>query len=205
MTTHDESNTDENDQQQHHDTSGIEEEAPSSAPPVVMDELVDNDAVGRYTGQVKWFQDKLGFGFITVCVGDERGKDIFVHHTGIRPLNSMYKTLRKGEYVNFNTVLGVNGVQAVDVTGIGGGSLMCDIIPMAQQPPQLPHYYHHINHQHHSAPATALPQPSPTLQYYGFSQMPRGFMQNQPNHRHHHFSAHHPPPPPPPLSICRCE
>jgi cold shock CspA family protein len=105
-------------------------------PPIgtlVMDEIVDRDVVGSYTGQVKWFSDRLGFGFTTVCVGPEKGKDIFVHHTGIRPSNSNYRTLRKGEYVNFNLTNGHNGPQAVDVTGIGGGSLMCDVAPVRRQ------------------------------------------------------------------------
>lgn len=97
---------------------------------LVMDEVVDRDVVGKYTGQVKWFNDKLGYGFITVCDGVDKGKDIFVHHTGVRPVNSNYKTLRKGEYVNFNLTNGHNGPQAVDVTGICGGSLMCDVLPI---------------------------------------------------------------------------
>ena len=93
-----------------------------------MDEIVDRvGIVGDYTGQVKWWNDKLGFGFATVCEGPERGRDIFVHHTGIRPVSSNYRTLRKGEYVNFNITEGHNGHQAVDVTGICGGMLMCDV------------------------------------------------------------------------------
>jgi CspA family cold shock protein len=97
---------------------------------LVMDEIVDRDVVGKYTGQVKWFNDRLGYGFCTICDGAEKGKDMFVHHTGIRPVNSNYKTLRKGEYVNFNLSNGHNGPQAVDVTGICGGSLMCDVLPI---------------------------------------------------------------------------
>ena len=98
--------------------------------PVVMDEIIDRDVVGQYTGQVKWFNDRLGYGFCTVCDGGEKGKDIFVHHSGIRPMNSNYKTLRKGEYVSFNLTNGHNGQQAVDVTGVCGGSLMCDVMPI---------------------------------------------------------------------------
>lgn len=93
--------------------------------------------VGEITGQCKWFNDKLGYGFVTVQSGEDKGKDIFVHHSGIKPLNSIYKTLKKGEYINFNIVAGEHGPQAVHVTGIGGGTLMCDVTPAikAQQPP----------------------------------------------------------------------
>ena len=86
-----------------------------------------NDSFGKYTGQCKWFNDQLGYGFVTIIDGDEKGNDIFVHHSGISPLNSQYKTLCKGEYINFNTIQGANGLQAVDITGIKGGPLMCDI------------------------------------------------------------------------------
>ena len=88
--------------------------------------------VGKYIGQCKWFNDVLGYGFVTQQSGDDKGKDIFVHHSGIHPLNSHYKTLRKGEYVNFNIVCGDNGDQAVDVTGINGGTLMCDVSPIVR-------------------------------------------------------------------------
>ena len=85
--------------------------------------------IGEFIGQCKWFNDKLGYGFITVQYGEDKGKDIFVHHSGIKPLNSNYKTLKKGEYINFSIINGDNGLQAVNVTGICGGSLMCDVIP----------------------------------------------------------------------------
>lgn len=89
----------------------------------------DDSIIGNYIGQCKWFSDKLGYGFITIQDGDMRGKDIFVHHTGIKPRNSNYKTLKKGEYINFSVANGDNGLQAVNITGIGGGTLMCDVIP----------------------------------------------------------------------------
>jgi CspA family cold shock protein len=95
---------------------------------VILDEVKEQESYGQYTGHTKWFNDKLGYGFITICDGDEKGKDIFVHHSGIKPLNSNYKTLRKGEYIQFNIINGMNGLQAVDVTGIKGGPLMCDYV-----------------------------------------------------------------------------
>ena len=97
--------------------------------PAVLQEASAEPKVGEYVGQCKWFNDNLGFGFITIQTGDSKGRDIFVHHSGIKPLNSNYKTLKKGEYINFDIVEGENGQQAVNVTGIGGGSLICDVSP----------------------------------------------------------------------------
>ena len=92
----------------------------------VFDEVIDQVEFGDVVGNCKWFNKKLGYGFITVYTGDHKGKNIFVHHTGIQPLNSHFKTLRKGEYINMNIIDGKNGLQAVDVTGVCGGPLMCD-------------------------------------------------------------------------------
>jgi CspA family cold shock protein len=95
---------------------------------IVVDAVSDTPHYSEFTGSTKWFNDKLGYGFITICDGNDKGKDIFVHHSGINPLNSNYKTLRKGEYIQFNIVNGINGLQAIDVTGIKGGPLMCDYV-----------------------------------------------------------------------------
>ncbi len=105
---------------------------------VVLDEVVEKESYGKYTGSTKWFNDKLGYGFITICDGEEKGKDIFVHHSGIKPLNSNYKTIRKGEYIQFNIINGMNGLQAVDVTGIKGGPLMCDYVTSKRVVPPVP-------------------------------------------------------------------
>ena len=51
-------------------------EAP--VPQDVVMEVKEVEVVGKYTGQCKWFNDKLGYGFVTICDGDEKGKDIFV-------------------------------------------------------------------------------------------------------------------------------
>jgi len=77
-------------------------------------------------GSVKWFRNSLGYGFITYLEGENQGKDLFVHHSGIQPTKSQYKTLQQGEYVTFSVTTGANGPQAVQVKGISGGPLMCD-------------------------------------------------------------------------------
>jgi len=96
-----------------------------TSPILILSEKTDIPH-GEYIGYCKWFNNKLGYGFIRVGSGDLTGKDIFVHHSGLNPLNSNFKTLFKGEYMHFNVIDGKNGKQAVDVTGIYGGPLMCD-------------------------------------------------------------------------------
>lgn len=110
------------------ETTNIEQSTPEHVVIDVLEEEHNEERTGQYTGQCKWFNDLLGYGFVTICVGTDTGKDIFVHHTGIKPLNSNYRTLKKGEYLSFNIVNGINGLQATDVTGINGGPLMCDFV-----------------------------------------------------------------------------
>ena len=47
----------------------------------------------RILGRVKWFNNKAGYGFITVTDGDRSGKDIFVHHSGIKVGSEQYRYL----------------------------------------------------------------------------------------------------------------
>jgi CspA family cold shock protein len=96
---------------------------------------VTQETSERITGMVKWFNNKAGFGFITVCGdGAHSGKDIFVHYTSIRVTNSQYKYLVQGEYVDFSLVKSENEkheYHAVDVSGVLGGSIMCETRRMA--------------------------------------------------------------------------
>lgn len=89
----------------------------------------------RLTGMVKWFNNKAGFGFITVSgEGEQAGNDIFVHYTSIRVNNSQYKYLVQGEYVDFTLVKSENEkheYHATDVSGVLGGSIMCETRRMA--------------------------------------------------------------------------
>ena len=64
-------------------------------------------------GTVKWFNDKIGYGFIQ----SEDGQDIFVHHTGIN--GSGFKSLKDGDRVTFDITQGQKGPAAVNVTPVG--------------------------------------------------------------------------------------
>jgi cold shock CspA family protein len=83
------------------------------------------------SGRVKWFNNKAGYGFITVndCETNE-DRDMFVHHSEIKVEQTQYKYLVQGEYVEF--VIGAISrenkidAHATNVRGINGGKLMCE-------------------------------------------------------------------------------
>lgn len=62
------------------------------------------------SGQVKWFDDAKGFGFIA----QEKGPDVFVHHSSINA--SGFKSLKEGQRVEFTITQGKKGPQAENVT-----------------------------------------------------------------------------------------
>lgn len=109
--------------------------------PTIVSTIVATIGTGssHVMGCVKFFDKNAGFGFISVLKTAEfpqfAEKDIFVHYSGIRIENQQYKYLVKGEYVEFkivpSTKPGSNGsnddkYNAVDITGIQGGKLMCE-------------------------------------------------------------------------------
>ena len=91
---------------------------------------MSDNTVNRMSGCVKWFNNKSGFGFITVCSEiSNKGSEIFVHYSAIRNSKTQYKYLVQGEYVDFNLVSNETGdhkFNADDVTGINGGLIMCE-------------------------------------------------------------------------------
>jgi len=82
-----------------------------------------------YTGRVKWFNNKSGYGFVTIVDGDRSGDDVFAHHSGICVSSEQYRYLVQGEYITFTlkeTTGGQHSVQAWDIHGVCGGPLMCE-------------------------------------------------------------------------------
>ena len=64
------------------------------------------------TGQVKWFNEIKGFGFIE----QSQGPDVFVHFSSIQ--SAGFKTLAEGQKVQFTVTQGKKGPQAENVTVI---------------------------------------------------------------------------------------
>lgn len=62
-----------------------------------------------YTGNVKWFDNKKGYGFIE----REEGEDVFVHFSAIE--EDGFKSLEDGQEVEFEIVEGDRGPQAENV------------------------------------------------------------------------------------------
>lgn len=65
------------------------------------------------TGNVKWFNDAKGYGFIS----RPDGPDVFVHHTAIQ--GEGFRTLSEGQQVEFDVVEGPKGLQASNVRKVG--------------------------------------------------------------------------------------
>lgn len=62
------------------------------------------------TGEVKWFNNAKGWGFI---IPEGGGTDIFVHYSSIT--GTGYKTLLAGQTVNFDLDKGERGSHAANV------------------------------------------------------------------------------------------
>lgn len=93
------------------------------------DTVTPSAASEHLTGRVKWFNNKAGYGFITVTDGSRSGTDVFVHHSAINVENQQYKYLIQGEYVEFELIKTSSDKhewQASRVSGIRSGKLMCE-------------------------------------------------------------------------------
>ncbi len=64
------------------------------------------------TGQVKFFNESKGFGFIS----RENGPDVFVHFSAIQ--GNGFKTLTEGQKVSFTVTQGQKGPQAENVQAL---------------------------------------------------------------------------------------
>ena len=61
------------------------------------------------SGNVKWFNEKKGYGFIT----DGTNNDLFVHYSSI--VGEGFRNLKEGESVQFDVEQGPKGPTAINV------------------------------------------------------------------------------------------
>jgi cold shock CspA family protein len=108
-------------------TSTVHDNVEQNETEEVTNENLSYNESTVYTGQCKWFSNKLGYGYITSVSENLKGKDFFVHFSDIKPLSSPFKTLTNGEYINFNLKSNDKGPQATNIKGVQGGPLMCDL------------------------------------------------------------------------------
>lgn len=84
----------------------------------------------REIGCVKWFNNKAGYGFLSVSSeGTSEPRDVFVHHSAIKVGQEQYRYLVQGEYVEFafaTVTTEGHKYQAAEVSGVRGGKLMCE-------------------------------------------------------------------------------
>ena len=84
--------------------------------------------MNKLTGCVKWFDSRLGYGFVT-CLdsGHElHNTDIFLHFSSIS-VSDEYKKVFPGEYISFDIDTNKNGkVITKDVRGVLGGPLLIE-------------------------------------------------------------------------------
>ncbi|MGQ0612161.1 MAG: cold-shock protein [Planctomycetaceae bacterium] len=64
-------------------------------------------------GQVKWFDNRKGWGFITQADGE----DVFVHYRNV--VGDGFKSLKDGQQVEFDVVQGDKGLHAENVRAVG--------------------------------------------------------------------------------------
>ncbi|MFC0180120.1 MULTISPECIES: transcription antiterminator/RNA stability regulator CspE [Thorsellia] len=69
--------------------------------------------MAKIKGQVKWFNESKGFGFITP---EDGSKDVFVHFSAI--MTDGFKTLAEGQNVEFEVAEGPKGPSAANVTSL---------------------------------------------------------------------------------------
>lgn len=67
------------------------------------------------SGQVKWFNNAKGFGFI---LPDDGGGDLFAHYSAITMEG--YKTLKAGQAVTFDIIEGPKGLHAANIVPVQG-------------------------------------------------------------------------------------
>jgi CspA family cold shock protein len=66
--------------------------------------------MAKYSGNVKWFDNERGYGFISA----NEGNDVFLHHSQVKEKGNN-KDIHEGEALTFDIVEGKKGPSATNV------------------------------------------------------------------------------------------
>jgi cold shock CspA family protein len=119
--------------QQQDDTTSQQQRQRQRPDRSVITRIETPEGQQRFPGIVKTFRKTYGFATV---VGDNQysGKDIMVNHANILTSKECYKTLKRGEHIEFAVQEEEDGrIQALDVTGPDGYSLQCETNPHLYQ------------------------------------------------------------------------
>jgi cold shock CspA family protein len=76
-------------------------------------------------GRVKWYNKKLGYGYITEL---DTAEEYYVNNKEIKVKTDCYRYLKEGEYVEFTEHINQKEKkEATGVTGIKDKGLMCEV------------------------------------------------------------------------------
>jgi len=100
----------------------------------MTEETSTGKAIGNEVGNVIWFDQKKGFGFIKIITPESEysEKEVFVHYSSVKSENR-FKKLYPGENVSLdvikNTSENTNGKEYIcdNVTGLYGSPLLVDL------------------------------------------------------------------------------
>jgi len=118
--------------------------------------------MSQFVGQVKWFNKRGGYGFITCLTdGEHKSEDIFVYHDDIVTTADCFRFLVQGETVQFELGDSQNSehkYQAKNVSGVSGADLACER-PRPQRRPRTerPRRETSSREQHRRKPTTRGP------------------------------------------------
>ncbi len=100
----------------------------------MTEETSTEKAIGNEVGNVIWFDQKKGFGFIKIITPESEylEKEVFVHYSSVNSENR-FKKLYPGENVSLNVIKNTsentNGKEYIcdNVTGLYGSPLLVDL------------------------------------------------------------------------------
>ncbi|KAM9418109.1 protein lin-28 homolog A-like [Salvelinus alpinus] len=118
----------------------------------------------RGSGVCKWFNVRMGFGFLSMTNRDgtplEETVDVFVHQSKLHMEG--FRSLKEGEAVEFTFKKSSKGLESVTVTGPGGAQCVgCEKTPKGQQKRRSKgdRCYNCGGPEHHAKECQLPPQP----------------------------------------------